>query len=52
VKTKFIEATNGLHVTIREKVAAELEPYSPTPTPEDTEATYQHLLGALAEPAG
>jgi hypothetical protein len=37
----------GLRVTIWEKVAAELEPYGAAP--EDIEATYQHLLAALAE---
>lgn len=42
--------TDGLHVTIREKVVAELDPYNPSP--EDIEATYQHLLAALVNGAG
>ena len=39
--------TDGLRVTIREKVAAELAPYGPSA--EDIESTYQHLLAALAQ---
>ena len=42
--------SHGLHVAVRNRVAAELWPYSPAP--EDIEATYQHLLTALAGVAG
>ena len=41
--------SHGLHVAVRNRVAAELAPYSPAP--EDIEATYQHLLAALAQGA-
>ena len=38
--------SHGLHVAIRNRVANELAPYGPPP--EEIEATYQHLLAALA----
>lgn len=41
--------SHGLHVTVRNRVAAELAPYGPAP--EQIEATYQHLLAALAQGA-
>lgn len=44
----FLTTTpEGLKVTAREKVVSELEPYGASP--EDIEATYQHLLHALAQ---
>ena len=40
---------NGLDQVIRDKVVAELEPYHPAP--DEVEATYQHLVAALADSA-
>ena len=44
------QSVDGLHVTIRETIVAELASYSPSP--DDTEATYQHVLAVLAKSGG
>lgn len=44
------DGQRGLHVTIRQKVVVALASYDPSP--EDIEATYQHLVAALANEAG
>lgn len=44
------DGEKGLRVTLYEKVTSDLSPYDPTP--EDTEATYQQLVAALAKAPG